>query len=56
MDTRKEMSGACPLVSRQIYVSPEVETVDVEMRDLIAVSADNVDVRDPWGSSSEEDW
>lgn len=56
MDKRKEMSGACPLGSRHIYVSPEVESVDIELKEIIAVSADNVDVPDPWRSSSEEDW
>lgn len=56
MKIGKSVSGACPLGNRQAYVSPEVETMEVEMRDLIAVSADNVDVRDPWRDDEEKEW
>lgn len=56
MKIGRAVSGACPLGNRQAYVSPEVETMEVEMRDLIAVSADNVDVRDPWRDDEEKEW
>lgn len=56
MKIGKSVSGVCPLRNRQAYVSPEVETMEVEMRDLIAVSADNVDVRDPWRDDEEKEW
>lgn len=55
MDTRKEMSGACPLGSRQIYVSPEVESVDLELKEIIAVSAGSIDINDPWTGTGEEE-
>lgn len=54
MDTRKEISGSFPLKNGQVYVSPEVEIVDIQVQDIIAVSADNVDVDNPWGGNEEE--
>lgn len=43
-------------VNKGEYLSPQCEAIEMQMAGVIAVSADNVDVRDPWGSSSEEDW
>lgn len=54
MYTRKEISGAYPLKNRLAYVSPEVETMDIQIQDIIAVSADNVDVDNPWGGNEVE--
>lgn len=56
MKKRNEISGAYPLKDRKVYVSPEVETVDVQLQDLIAVSAEYVGVGDPWGDSTETEW
>lgn len=51
-----EISGAYPQKKRVLYVSPEVETVDMQLQEIIAVSADNVDVGNPWGDDEERDW
>lgn len=56
MKNRNVMSGASPLENRQVYVSPEAGTVEMELRDLIAVSADGTKVEDPWGGNEERNW
>ena len=56
MKRKNEFSGAYPLENRQVYVSPEVEIVDIQVQDLIAVSADYVNVVDPWGDNTETEW
>lgn len=56
MKNRNEISGAYPLKDRKVYVSPEVETVDLHVQDIIAASADYVGVGDPWGDNEERDW
>lgn len=56
MKNRNEIGGAYPQKNRLSYVSPEVEAVDIQMEDLIAVSADGVDVRNPWGDDEEKEW
>lgn len=56
MKNRNEISGLYPLKNRLAYVSPEVEAVDIQVEDLIAVSADGVDVRNPWGDDEEKEW
>ena len=56
MNIRKEMCGASPLENRQLYVSPEVEAVGIQLQGLVAVSADDTTVGDPWGPSTEVNW
>lgn len=55
MDTRKEISGSFPLKNGQVYVSPEVEIVDIQAQDIIAASTDYVNVDNPW-NVDEQDW
>ena len=50
------MSGLSPLERKEVYISPEVEMVDMQLQDLIAVSADYVGVGDPWGDNTETEW
>ena len=41
-------------VNRQVYVSPEAGTVEMELRDLIAVSADGTKILAPIPANAEK--
>ena len=57
MKNRNEISGAYPLKDGHVYVSPEVETVNLQVQEIIAASGDpDVTVTDPWNGLVEEIW